>query len=391
MIDNEGKETTTKKTANAFLEDFLTSSEETEMSFIETGNMLIDLGLTNGLGIPQGGYLLFYSPPSVGKSTLMLDCSARLIKRHKAIKVPYKVAYFDIEGSKGLLNTIRFSDDPDEKVSDFINSGDLLYRGGSLTYEYLGDFFKKLLSSKPPTRLKDIKFIVIDSISSVISATLLDNNCEKNNFGLNAKSRSVFLQQYVPQLEAKGITLVSICQVRDNQGAGLFDEKDRYAVTKADVHYASIISKLSKRVSDKEIKKVKVQTCFGEETITEKYILTLSTKGKTCKNRFFRLPDVSTLVHYGKNIHNWHILRRMLEGIGYIYKPTKKSNIYLLSDELPVKSAKEKLTLRELNVFVHENRGELISFLKERDQYKLVLSSQEVEDDNNDEYEDEED
>ena len=53
--------------------------ENKPLEFIETGNIGLDLALSDGKGLPMGASILLWAKPGSGKTTIVADASKRLI------------------------------------------------------------------------------------------------------------------------------------------------------------------------------------------------------------------------------------------------------------------------------------------------------------------------
>jgi RecA/RadA recombinase len=343
-------------------------TKDLSTTFIETGQVALDLALSNGRGIPLGDFITFFAPPGSGKSTILGDMLKRVLTRYKNMGVPFKAMYIDIEGSKDLLKDLG--------LSEFIESEDLIYYNGQATYAGLEELYNAILGGEIES-LKDVKLIIIDSITSVSTETKLGRGVEEADYGIIAKAASEFFKKFIGQCTDKLSTLM-INQIRSNQGGGIYDPKYKNASGEAGKHYSSIIATLKKKVSkaDPDLKPVKRATSNGIIETQEKFIVQLITsdEGLGCKNRFGRLPNMDALVEYGKGVVNAFTIRNILKGQGFI---TLSGSYYTFSPDVPplegMTNMDKKIQRTELNRVINKNRSTLINFLKERDLYKLDL------------------
>lgn len=335
-----------------------------EPPFIETNQCGLDLVVSNGRGIPLGGFVSLFSPPGSGKTTILCDMLARVIARHKAMKIPFKAIYLDMEGSIDLVNAMG--------LGKYIESGDLIYIEKQVTFSNLEKLYNDILEGKE--ELKDVKFVIIDSITSVNVEAKLEKGVEEADFGVVAKAATEFFKRYVTLTRGKFTTFL-INQVRDNQGAtGMFAQKVKNALSNAGRHYSSIIMFLHKKVgeSDKELQKVKIKTSMGTMEVQKRFIVSLDTitESLKCKGRFGRIPPVNILVEYGRKVINSFTIKNMLIGLGYV---TLSGSYYSIAEGLPISNKGKKITRPELDKVVSTNRVELINFLKERNEYRITF------------------
>jgi hypothetical protein len=226
--------------------------------------------------------------------------------------------------------------------------------------------------------------IVVDSLTAVLSQRLLDIGVDEADFGSNAKERGRFYPKYLPRCREQGISNMFISQVRTRQGAGMFEDPKRPAITDVDIHWMDIVAKVTKSESKAKIKEVVVKTCMGDTKEQTRYALKISTSGQERKNRFAKLPDIELLVESGKRVVNVFTLREMLKGLGYVTVAgayLKIDSTFLDNSENTSDLKDKSLREKQVNVFVRQNVRAIKEFLKSNDQYKLVLGMEDEEDD----------
>ena len=94
--------------------------ESLATSFRETGCVPLDLALTNGRGIPEGGSVLFFANSGCGKTTIFADMCKNVLERALEKGEDYKIVYVDIEGSRDLLLSMG--------LGPYIVSGNLILK-----------------------------------------------------------------------------------------------------------------------------------------------------------------------------------------------------------------------------------------------------------------------
>ena len=325
---------------------FRQRTTNTDVTFVESQQIGLDVGISGGRGIPLGDFITVWAPPGSGKTTIIGDAIRRIIARHKRMGIPFKAMYIDIEGSKDLLLSMG--------LGEYIESGDLIYTyGETVTYADLAETYDSILQGEE--NMKDVRLIVVDSITSVTTEDREARGVEDADYGIIAKAAKAFYRKYVPKCKEK-LTTFMINQVACNQDAtNPHSPKIKNASGEAAKHYSSIIAFLAKKTSkqDKDTKEVDVQTTFGVKKRQPKFIVTLKTVNESykLKNRFGDIPDVDILVDRGVGAVNAFTLREMLAGQGFI----TGSGYYSLSKELPVEVPDKKLPLKELNKFISAN------------------------------------
>lgn len=347
--------------------------------FLQTGCTPFDLAVSNGKGLPIGCALLFYAERGTGKTTLIADVLYRILKRAHAGNVPYKVLYIDIEGSSSLLESMG--------LGEFIEDGSLKLLQMSVNFKQLDVIYKNIVLNKEP--FEDIKLIVIDSINSVVAPETLQNDITKAEFGNKAKYRGKFYEKYIPICFERGITNIFISQVRQEQGATMYQEAIRPAVTSADLHWVDVVMKLTKQAGKDaqvpEIEDVKKTSTMGTYDDRTRYMLKFASWGasaKNLKNRFFKAPELRCLAEYGKGINNWYTLRVMLVQLGFFVPDGGKPVKYTISEDIrdiftPEDVKDGIFTREELNRLCKKYNRPIIDFLESKDMYRLVMDETE--------------
>ena len=380
-----------KKSAVAELtEDIVTKTKENSQlstTYVETGCVGFDLGLTNGNGIPEGAMISMFAPPGVGKTTITADILYRILDRTEKEKKKFKAVYIDVEGSRELLRAMG--------LQRFIDSGTLLLKDvdalkGEISFDKVEEIYQEILDGKEE-EYKGVKMIVIDTLTGVTSKTLLEASVDKADFGSNAKERERFYRKYVPKLKQKRIINIFICQVRRNQGASNnpYASQTRPATSELDQHWMDFIIKFAKKesASNEGINKIKVVTAEGVQEVTRRFQLGMATKGDGCKNRYGDMPNMTMLVERGRRVINTFSIRKLLETLKYIKKEVASKKLWSMNDDLCTLIGKEEFKgnkeIKEfdINTAIRENILTIKQFLKDNGQYKAILSEELIEDD----------
>ena len=358
------------------LSDFITDEKEFIPTYIETGVLGFDLAISNGKGLPVGGCILMYSGKGSGKSTLCADIARRLLEKHEKAKLPYKCLYIDVEGgSKGLaLNN---------GLSKFVSEEHgkrLLYRKSKrTTWNDIEKIFKLIVDKEEP--FKDVKLVIIDSLSVIMSEAMADEKKAINagDFGSGAKDRGNLFNKYLLELKSKGVSFLLIAQQRQKQGASQFEDQKRAATSDTDDHIVDCILKLTRSGggNDKETKKVEVvSAATGEkEKIATQFYCAIQAPEK---NRFCAgLPRVKVLVRTGQGIVNRYTMRNLLRENKFLKETgTGKSMKVSISDEVLAFVGDDTFTQesdsRTTNAWIARNIEPLKEFLKSKDKYRMI-------------------
>lgn len=365
-------------------------------SFIETGCIGLDLALSNGKGIPEGGNILLFAMPGSGKTTLIADILRRLLKKYEAIGIPYRAVYIDSENSNVLLNCMGKDANDEQGLSKYITNAEvgrpveykehqLIYYPNINLFSQAEEIFAKYTLEDEEKENQDVRIIIVDSLTNLTSTTLAEVAVDKADFGSNAKERTRFYGKWLSKTRGKNITTIYTSQVRQKQNATAYEDPNRPAVTQADEHNMDVIMKLMKSTDSKRVplKKVKQKTIDGVVERQTRYILKLSSKGPAhTKNRIWDAVDVDILVKPGCKILNAYTLFNMLE-MNNLYKRVNATT-FTVSDELRVAfpdvdfGDDKGIAKKDLNVITSVNRGRFVEYLKTNNLYSAVVG--EIED-----------
>lgn len=337
--------------------------KEAPVKYIPTGNVGIDLALTDGKGLPMGSSILLWADPGIGKTTVVGDLCKRLIKMYNTEKEPFRVLYLATEDSAGLLSSMG--------LWDLKDTQNFIYIYEALCWRQIEGIYEKILKAdKSPW--KDIKLIVIDSVGNVLSDQNLKNSVADGDFGTRNRERGNFYSKMFPKCKEAGISTILISQARARQDAGKFCDTTRAAVSKVDFHNVDIILKCSAMNNKTDASKIQEETIFGTDKVANEYIFKMDSKAQDCKNRYIRGNVVEIMVERGKCIHNEYTVRKMLEGNKFA---KYLSGYFSFAPELCEKFnlPDKKMRLKEANKCVAEHIGELIDFLKAAGKYKVGI------------------
>lgn len=365
--------------------DFLNEEKEFVTEYIETGVVGFDLAISNGKGLPIGGCILMYSGKGSGKSTLCADIARRMLEKHEAAKIPYQCLYIDVEGgSKGLaLNT---------GLSKFVSKEHgrrLIYRKSKkTTWNDIENLFKAILDGDE--HVKDVKLVVIDSLSVIMSETMADEKKTINagDFGSGAKDRGTLFNKYLLELKSKGVTFLLIAQQRQKQGATQFEDQKRAATSDTDDHIVDCILKLTRSGggNDKETKKVEVVSAATGEKEKVAIYFYCSIQAPE-KNRFYAgLPRVKVLMKTGQGVVNTYTMRnllihnKLLKIGGSAQKPKVTINDELLSFVNSAEPFVQESNVKETNAWITNNMGAIREFLKSKNKYRLIEDIKDLQD-----------
>lgn len=358
---------------------FVTSDKDLVSVFEETGNIGLDMALTNGKGVEIGSYVILTAGNGAGKSTTCLDLVKRILFRWKKNGLKdNKVIYIDMEGSKSLAENIG--------LGEYLNDGTLLYKPGPCTMAQLYDICDSIIDRKK--KVDGTKYIFIDSITNLLCEKEVNADSDKGDYGNAVASRNKWYKKYLAKLESMGITIFGISQQRKKQSVmNAFEDPNKAAVADGDLHYADVIIKLSKTSggNDPETKKKEVfnATTGKTDKISYQFKVTYTTYGD--KNRYGHFPPVTTLMTYGKGCNNWYIIKTLLESYNYLSNAgSANSPKFNFSPELITfvgVEAGENLSKKEMRLYISQYLPEIKEFLRSKDQYCINKEQGIIEDD----------
>ena len=352
----------------AILEKALKKAEPTQ--FLETGDVGLDLALSDGKGLPLGSSTLFWAKPGCGKTTIVADACRRLIQSAKNRGERFQVLYLAVEDSRSLMSALG--------MDEYIDSGDFIYYAQGFRWRHIETFYQAVLNGHKG--FEDVKLIVIDSVNNVLSDQQSEKSIADGDFGTKARERYAFYQKFLPLCKEAKISSFFIAQVRHNQAAaGQYGAPtDKAAVGDGDLHNVDIILKCSASSSGKDASKIEEETIFGTDKVASKCIFKMDSKATNCKNRYTRGNTVELLFEKGKCVWNYYAVKKLLLGNKLIKEPS--SGWYVFDPELCASFGipGEKIRNAEVNNIVQEHVGDFVELLKKMGKYKVGLKETEV-------------
>ena len=349
----------------ALLDGAMKKTKPTE--YLETGNVGLDLALTDGKGLPLGSSTLFWAKPGSGKTTIVADASRRLIQAAKNRGEVFKVLYLAVEDSRALMSSLG--------MDEYIESGDFIYYARGFCWRHIETFYEAVLNKYKG--YEDVKLIVIDSVNNVLSDQNMKNSVADGDFGTKSRERSQFYSKFLPLCREQGISSFFISQVRQKQNAGMYEDPNRAAVSNVDLHNVDIILKCSSFSDKTDASKIEEETIFGKDKVASKCIFKMDSKATDCKIRYIKGNAVELLFEKGKCVWNYYTVKKLLlgnkllKGTGGWY--TFDSDI-CTSFNIP----SSKLRNTEVNGIVQEHVGDFIDLLKKIGKYKVSIKETEI-------------
>ena len=341
---------------------------EEPVQYIETGDVGLDLALSDGKGLPIGSSTLLWAKPGSGKTTVVADACKRLIEKFKKKGEIFKVLYIGVEDSSGLLSALGL--DP------YRASGDFLYAKGQICWRQVEGLYTQVLNNDGI--FAGVKLVVIDSVNNVLSDQNTKNSVADGDFGTRNRERSNFYSKFLPLCKERGISSFFISQIRKKQAvASPYEDPNRAAVSDVDLHNVDIIMKCTASTNTTDASKIIEKTVFGEDKVASKCIFKMDSKATDCKNRYIRGNAVELLFEKGKKVHNYYTIGKLLEGNKFI----KKNGSYLQLDPELCKAFKlpeGNLRRAELNKILEDHAGDFVGFLKKIGKYKVSIKETEV-------------
>lgn len=171
---------------------------EFSQKFIRTSTGVFSLDLASGGGLPQGKVMTIAGCESSGKTTVALNIIAQFQKAYP----DKKVAYLDTDNGLDLDWAAKFGVDT---KSLLVIQPDYL--------EMLGDTIETLLCTDA------FSLIVWDSVPATLPKVQLEESCDKQFMGGNAKGITQVCNKISVRLRHVNTSIVIINQIRDKIGA----------------------------------------------------------------------------------------------------------------------------------------------------------------------------
>lgn len=354
-----------EKKSKGSIKGFKSSKEELHTVFYETGNVGLDMAVSDGRGLPKGGVVTLYAGPGAGKSTTCVDVSRRLLTKWRKEGLPYKIVYLDTEKSSDLI--------ADGGLDEFYKDGSFLYKDDLITFDWLQDLCEDILNDNDD--MGNVQLIIIDTLQGVVSKQELTNTLEGGDFGTAARLRNRFYKYYLPQLKAMGITCIFISQQRQKQGVtNPYEKTTKSTSTFGDKHYADCMLYFTKSSgADAGTKKKEIKVLTSDATVKLSNYFYTSIQVDEDKNRYGSRGIVKTLMKYGVGTDNWWIIHNLLQTYkhlrndGSVQKPA-----WNISEDLNAfsdGSFKENSSKSEMRTWIRHNMTLVKDFLKSRDEY----------------------
>lgn len=349
----------------ALLDGAMKKTKPTE--YLETGNVGLDLALTDGKGLPLGSSTLFWAKPGSGKTTIVADASRRLIQAAKNRGETFKVLYLAVEDSRALMSSLG--------MDEYIESGDFIYYARGFCWRHIETFYEAVLNKYKG--YEDVKLIVIDSVNNVLSDQNMKNSVADGDFGTKSRERSQFYSKFLPLCKEKGISSFFISQVRQKQNAGMYEDPNRAAVSNVDLHNVDIILKCSAISNLTDASKIEEETIFGKDKVASKCIFKMDSKATDCKNRYIKGNAVELLFEKGKCVWNYYTVKKLLLGNKllkaaagwYTFDPEVCTNFGI---------PENKLRNAEVNDIIQNHIGDFVELLKKMGKYKVGIKETEI-------------
>ena len=363
----------------SLLTEALKKAEPTQ--FIETGDVGLDLALSDGKGLPLGSSTLFWAKPGCGKTTVVTDACKRLIQAARNRGERFQVLYLAVEDSRSLMSALG--------MDEYIESGDFIYYAQGFKWSHVETFYQAVLNGHKG--YEDVKLVVIDSINNVLSEQQSEKSIAAGDYGTKARERYAFYQKFLPLCKEAKVSSFFIAQVRHNQESAnnKYSPSDKAAVADGDLHNVDIILKCTASSTGSDASKIEEETIFGKDKVASKCIFKMDSKATYCKNRYTRGNTVELLFEKGKCVWNYYAVKKLLLGNNLI---KDSSSWYSFDSELCANFGipSNKMRNSEVNKIVQEHIGDLIEVLKKMGRYKVGIKETEIEVDEDSEAEEEE-
>jgi recombination protein RecA len=295
---------------------------------ISTGSTLLDLAISGGVvrggGIPGGILVEAFGPNGSGKTVLLCEI-AGAIQRQGG-----EIMFHDPEAR---LNR-QFAQIFDFKVKDKNYS-----RPNTVT-----EVFKEVRAWEPES--KEINGIMTDSLAALSTELEMEKD-EGDKMGMKrAKEFSEELRKTCRILAERNLLMVCSNQIRENAGAGMFEEKTTAPGGKAMGFYASLRLKFSNP------EKIKIKKTIAGKEVTR--VIGVNTQIEIYKSSVwkpYRKAEVTILFDYGIDD-----IRQNLQFV----KDFTKNTCYSVNGETLDKSLEKSIRMVEDQDLVKDLKEEVI-------------------------------
>ena len=199
-------------------------SSKLKPAVLSSGVASVDVATGIG-GYPEGRFIILHGAEASGKSTLALHAVAECQKAGGV------VIYLDFEHKLDLGYAEALGVD----VESMVLAGP----------PYIEKGFELLVAAAEKIRQDDTEtpiLFVWDSLQAAISRRSFDGDYDKEQFSPEAGAYARGFAKFIPKLSEVGAILIGISQVRMDLGG--FMAKEKVAVGKAPLFYASIIMRI---------------------------------------------------------------------------------------------------------------------------------------------------
>lgn len=295
-------------------------------------------------GVLRGDMIEIAGDTGTGKSTLITEACAHICGQG------YKVMYLDFErGQKTTEKSIIAN----VGLLPYIENGQFILRRDLITYTHLEEAYTYAFEN-------DIDFVIIDSMTAVISTSMLEGNIEKAVIGVDARLQTNFVRKYKALGAMNGVTTIFISQVRTSIGIG-FGEKTEIvsAGAKALGFYCDLRFYLER---GPKLTRPEVTGVRGLEEVVYGNKARLFTIKNRSNRPAIKLPCP---IVFGKGMSAPYFYYEILEANSYI----KTSGAWKAIEELDIKENGEI----KLIIAIAKKKQEVHDFLESRGHFELII------------------
>ncbi len=198
MEEGQPKAAPTSRSAASSFEAMLTKFEELYAPELEVPRVTtksVQLDQLMGGGLPLGKYLTLHSQEGLGKSTIAL-CIAKALAEQG-----YRTVYLDTESgiSDRLLTSMSIMEHYRNHMISFLRPQ---------TFGEMENVFTDMIPHP------EVSFIVVDSITTILAAQMLEQSIEKAMVGTESRLQTALLKKYKIAAQANKTTILWLNQMR---------------------------------------------------------------------------------------------------------------------------------------------------------------------------------
>jgi len=267
---------------------------------VSTGSMIINEALSGSpfVGFVWGRMIEVYGPEQSGKTTLALHTLV------EAQRLGVPTAFIDAEHAL----------DPVYAESLGVNFKDMLF--------VQPDSGEQALEVAEAMAIKGVKFIVIDSVASLVPQAEIDGDMGDSHMGLQARLMSQACRKLVPILSKTQCTILFINQIRMKIGV-MFGNPEVTSGGNALKFYASYRLECRSPRGGAKNKKTLAGVGVEEEEIETSIVMNV----KTVKNKLYPpFKKVAVTIEYGEGFDKFRDAVTMLERMGAFEVVTEGKN-----------------------------------------------------------------